>query len=109
MIPTSVEIEPLTNKIIGCAIEVHRNLGPGLLESIYQDCLIEELADAKLKVESGRAVPLFYKGRRLKEKLKLDLLVQERRKPFGFDLLVFWSFLETNAYAAPPRRARRTM
>ena len=77
MIPVPDHLEPLTKRIIGCAIEVHRNLGPGLLESVYQDCLLVELADANLKVESGRPVPLFYKGRRLKDHLKLDLLVED--------------------------------
>jgi GxxExxY protein len=44
---------------------------------VYQDCLIVELADATLKVEAGRAVPLYYKGRRLRDHLKLDLLVED--------------------------------
>src|SRR5688500_1809776 len=77
MIPVHPNLEPLTKRIIGCAIEVHRNLGPGLLESVYQDCLLMELVDAELKVASGRTVPLVYKGRRLKDNLKLDLLVEE--------------------------------
>lgn len=77
MIPIPDQLEPLTKRIIGCAIEVHSNLGPGLLESVYQECLLAELGDANLKVESGRAVPLFYKGRRLKDTLKLDLLVED--------------------------------
>ena len=69
------DIEPLTNKIIGCAIEVHRELGPGLLESVYQECLVLELQNAEIDVESDRRVPIEYKGRRLRGKLTLDLLV----------------------------------
>ena len=69
------DIEPLTNIIIGCAIEVHRELGPGLLESVYQECLVVELKNANIDVESDRRVPIEYKGRRMRGKLKLDLLV----------------------------------
>ena len=69
------DIEPLTNKIIGCAIEVHRELGPGLLESVYQECLVVELKNANIDVESDRRVPIEYKGERIRGQLKLDLVV----------------------------------
>ncbi len=62
MTRADAEIEQLTEKIIGCGIEVHRVFGPGLLESIYQECLIIELRIAGLTVESGRHIPLEYKG-----------------------------------------------
>src|SRR5580698_3918965 len=51
----------LTGKIIGAAIEIHRALGPGLLESAYEACLIYELRLRKLKVEPQKALPVFYK------------------------------------------------
>lgn len=71
------EIEPLTKKIIGCAINVHRALGPGLLESVYQECLLIELKDAHLGVESDRHIAFEYKGHRIRGELRLDLLVED--------------------------------
>jgi GxxExxY protein len=73
---SQIEVEALTEKIIGCAIEVHRNLGPGLLESVYRECLIVELQVEALHVESERQVPLEYKGRRIRGSLKMDLVVE---------------------------------
>ena len=70
------EIDTLTEAIIGCAIEVHRMLGPGLLESVYRECLIIELRKHRLNFQCGRAVPLDYKGERLRNKFILDLLVE---------------------------------
>ncbi len=55
---TVADIEALTEQIIGCAIEVHRTLGPGLLESVYRECLTLELLQANLCVESERYVPI---------------------------------------------------
>ena len=69
-------LERLTERIIGCAIEVHRTLGPGLLESLYQECLIIELAEQQLSFEADRCVNLEYKGRRIRNTLRLDLLVE---------------------------------
>jgi GxxExxY protein len=74
---TVADIEALTEQIIGCAIEVHRTLGPGLLESVYQECLTLELLQANLCVERERYIPIEYKGHRLKRGLKVDLLVEE--------------------------------
>ena len=71
------EIEQLTQKIIGCAIEVHRVLGPGLLESVYRECLLIELRREHLRVESERQVALDYKGHRVAGRLRIDLLVNE--------------------------------
>ncbi len=73
---TETDVEPLTERIIGCAIEVHRNLGPGLLESVYRECMVIELKGSHLSVESERHVPVLYKGRRISSGLKLDLLVE---------------------------------
>ena len=75
MTTTPAEVEALTGKIIGCAIEVHRILGPGLLESVYRECMIIELRRAHLHVNSERHVPIDYKGHRIGGALKLDLLV----------------------------------
>jgi GxxExxY protein len=69
------DFEPLTNRVIACAIEVHKTLGPGLLESVYQECMEVELKSANLEFTSDQQVPLEYKGRRLRGELRLDLLV----------------------------------
>ena len=75
MTTTLPDIEELTEKIIGCAIEVHRILGPGLLESVYRECLIIEMRREHLHVDSERHLPFDYKGQRISGGLKLDLLV----------------------------------
>jgi GxxExxY protein len=74
-VPTE-EPDPLTERIIGCAIEVHRTLGPGLLESAYVGALSVELGEARLRVARQVAVPLTYKGREIGE-YRLDLLVED--------------------------------
>ncbi len=70
--------DALTGKIIGAAIEVHRVLGPGLLESCYEACLIYELQNEGLKVERQKAVPIEYKNVKLDCGYRLDLLVEEK-------------------------------
>lgn len=70
--------EEETGKIIGAAIEVHRALGPGLLESAYETCLIYELRLRKLKVESQKAIPLFYKDVMLDCGYRADLIVDDQ-------------------------------
>src|SRR5215467_7544742 len=67
----------LTEGIIGGAIEVHKMLGPGLLESIYEDCLAVELELRKMKFARQFPVPVEYKGRRVGVDLKIDLLVEQ--------------------------------
>jgi GxxExxY protein len=74
---TQKYINNLAYKIVGCAIEVHKNLGPGLLESIYETCLIEELSVVGLVVKSQLFVPIKYKNKDLGGTLKLDLLVND--------------------------------
>jgi GxxExxY protein len=74
----SLLIDELTEKVIGCAIAVHTALGPGLLESVYRDCLLIELRCNDLSVEMERAVPIHYRGQRVRGDLKIDLLVDER-------------------------------
>jgi GxxExxY protein len=71
------ELNRLTEKIIGAAIEVHRHLGPGLLESAYETCLAYELEQLGLAVERQKALPLVYKEIRLDQGYRLDLLVEE--------------------------------
>ncbi len=68
----------LTKKIIGAAIEVHRALGPGLLESSYEACLTYELHQVGLKVERQKAVPIEYKDVKLDCGYRLDLVVEEK-------------------------------
>lgn len=68
----------LTQAIIGCAIEVHRECGPGLLESAYKTCMAVELAARSLLFELERPVPLVYKGVRLDIGYRLDLIVEEK-------------------------------
>lgn len=65
----------LTSAIIGAAIEVHRHLGPGLLESSYEECLAWELTERGFAIERQARVPLVYKGRALDSAYRLDLLV----------------------------------
>jgi len=67
----------LSYKIIGSAIEVHKQLGPGLLESVYQSCLVEELKMRGIKVQSEMVIPILYKGKNLGGQLRLDLLVED--------------------------------
>ncbi len=66
----------LTEQIIGAAIEVHRDKGPGLIESIYEWCLIKELGLRKLGCESQRTVEIRYKGYTKEEPLRFDVLVE---------------------------------
>ncbi|MDL2305177.1 GxxExxY protein [Bacteroides sp. OttesenSCG-928-D19] len=66
-----------TQKIISAAIEVHKELGPGLLESVYESCLECELLNRGLHVKRQMELPLIYKGEYMGESFRLDLLVDE--------------------------------
>ena len=66
----------ISGKIIGCAIEVHKALGPGLLESAYEECLYYELLMAGLKVEKQKPLPVVYKEVKLDAGYRIDLLVE---------------------------------
>jgi GxxExxY protein len=68
--------DPLTDKIIGCAIEVHRTLGPGLLESTYESALCVEMQLAGLKFERQVIIPITYKNQPVGD-YRLDLLVEK--------------------------------
>jgi GxxExxY protein len=65
----------LSHEVVGAAIEVHRLLGPGLLESVYESALCRELCLREIPVERQVALPILYKGARLECSLKLDLVV----------------------------------
>ena len=71
------ELNRLTEKIIGIAIEVHRELGPGLLESVYQKCLAIALREAGLKIEEQVPVPVIFRGCQITDDgYRLDILVE---------------------------------
>lgn len=69
--------DPLVEKVIGCAIQVHRALGPGLLESAYRRCFSHELALQGVPFRSEVAVPVVYKGTRIDCGYRADLIVNE--------------------------------
>jgi len=68
----------ITENIIGCAIEVHKELGPGLLESAYEECLCYELSMRNIPVERQVVLPVVYKGNKLDSVYRIDLLVDEK-------------------------------
>ena len=72
-----MELNDITEKVIGCAIKVHRTLGPGLLESTYEVCLVHELKKSGLKVERQVALPIIYDGIKLDAGYQLDVLVED--------------------------------
>jgi len=72
-----MEFDALSNRVIGCALEVHRALGPGLLESSYEQCLAYELSLAKIAFELQRPLPIDYKGIRLDCGYRVDVLVED--------------------------------
>lgn len=74
-----MDLNQLTSQIIKAAINVHRELGPGLLESVYQACMEIELKNIRLKVESEVGLPVFYHGCKITEEgFRLDLLVEDQ-------------------------------
>lgn len=73
-----MEDNDITKQIIGAAIEVHKALGPGLLESAYQECLFFELQSRGLKVRKEVALPIIYKEVKLDHGYRIDLLVEDK-------------------------------
>lgn len=71
------QIDLLTQKVIGCAVEVHRTLGPGMMESIYRQCMAFELREHGFTVEEEVAVPVSYKGVNLECGYRIDLLINK--------------------------------
>ena len=72
-----MEYNELSGRIIGAAIEVHRELGPGLLESVDEEALCFELNQQEISFQRQERVPILYKGTRLATDLRLDLIVEE--------------------------------
>ena len=73
-----MELNQLSAKIIAAAINVHKDLGPGLLESVYQSCMIVELKDMNINVQAEVPLPIFYHGQKVSEEgFRLDLLVED--------------------------------
>ena len=72
-----MEFDELSNQVIGCALEVHRNLGPGLLESTYEQCLAHELKIAGIPFRMQHPLPVEYKGIKLDCGYRIDVLVDD--------------------------------
>ena len=68
--------DPFTHKVIACALEVHKTLGPGLLESIYETCLSIELTKANLPHTRQQKLPIIYKGQPIDLDFKADIIVE---------------------------------
>jgi GxxExxY protein len=73
---TQTQINDLVFEVKACAIEVHRTLGPGLLESIYEECMCIELDERGIKYERQKKTPVFYKGHKTAKRLRLDILIE---------------------------------
>ena len=73
-----MKLNELSSKIIGAAIEVHKKLGPGLLERTYEECLCIELKDRGINYKRQMKLPVLYKGIEVKEAYRIDLLIEER-------------------------------
>ena len=97
----------ITYQIRGAIYDVFKALGPGLLESVYEEALVYELLQRGLKVERQKQVPILYKGNVLKTELRLDLLVEDRvvvelksveevKKVFAKQLLTYLRLLDKN-------------
>ena len=73
-----MEFDTLSHRVIGCALEVHRELGPGLLESAYQQCLEHELRLAGIAFRAEEPLPAIYKGLELECGYRLDFVVEDQ-------------------------------
>ncbi|NIO80075.1 MAG: GxxExxY protein [Candidatus Aminicenantes bacterium] len=73
-----MKFDDLSKKVIGSALEVHKELGPGLLESVYQKCLAFELREAGIRFEMEKEIPILYKGLDISCNYKIDLLIENR-------------------------------
>src|SRR5437667_8928426 len=72
-----MRLNDISGIVLDCSIEVHRNLGPGLLESVYEICLYDELLNKGLKAQRQIQLPVFYKDRRLSKGFCIDLFVED--------------------------------
>ena len=75
--PLDERIEAIGKQIVQSAFNVHKSMGPGLLESVYETCMIYELREAGLRANQQQIVPIYYKGVAIQEKLRLDLIVED--------------------------------
>jgi GxxExxY protein len=73
-----MKFDGLSNQVIGCALEVHRNLGPGLLESTYEQCLAYELKAADMAFKLQHPLPVEYKGIKLDCGYRIDVFIEDR-------------------------------
>lgn len=73
-----MDFDELSNRVIGCAIEVHRELGPGLLESTYEQCLAHELSRDNISFKLQHPLPVIYKSVRIDCGYRVDLLVEDK-------------------------------
>ncbi len=73
-----MELNDITESIIGAAIEIHKEIGPGLLESIYQKCLVYELKLRGLNIETEVPISIQYKGLELKDACRADMIVENK-------------------------------
>jgi GxxExxY protein len=76
--PVSQEVDAIARSVIDAALKVHRALGPGLLETVYEICLCHELSKRGIKVERQKSWPISYDGIRLDAGLRLDMLVEDK-------------------------------
>jgi len=76
MLQGEKEWNDLTGVILGCCLEVQKEVGPGLLESVYEDCLAREFSDRGLDFQRQKAVPVIYKGSLVGDPFRLDFLVE---------------------------------
>jgi len=74
---TQKTLNDLSYRIVGCAIEVHKQFGPGLLESVYEKCLVRELELQGITCQSQKKIKLDYKGIQLDAELRYDILVED--------------------------------
>lgn len=74
---TKAYITDLTHEIIGAAIEVHKELGPGLLEKVYEACMVHEFSLRGIQVKTQQIIPIYYKSIYLDAELRYDLLVED--------------------------------
>ncbi len=74
-----LELNQLSSKVILAAINVHEELGPGLLESVYAACMVIELKEMDLRVEAEVPLPVFYRGQKISDEgFRLDLLIEDK-------------------------------
>ncbi len=76
--PLDSSYNELTGKIVDAAFQVHSSLGPGLLESVYEKCLIIELQEKKLRVATQVNLPIIYKNKNVDTNLRIDILVEDK-------------------------------